>query len=328
MAKIMDPPKETDGTGTEPSDAEKAFVESVRESLYGTNTDLSNAQKASLALACVLKPLFWDENKQDKHAGDLLRRFAVVTRNMELGKVVFFGNFPNDQLDVPSFWNNAENVDEHDDPVWKMVLRSAALPPFFAPDGAYLDGGVSPFANPCYAAYVGVQRRLGWNPHMEPLRFYSVGTGYHNVPQTLADLDDTQLMSAMVDAMMQDINFLQHQIMKRQRDEGTVWYKRYNISFDKVAFEKNSILKENMKSKAYDFAELANTASGQVRELAAIGTAVGKISVEGKDFAEGPWLQNRRKEDTGFAPKSRRLLKDVTSHSEDPSVPVAKSAAE
>ena len=120
---------------------------------------------------------------------------------------------------------------------------------------------------------MGVQRRLGWNPHEEPLRFYSVGTGYHNVPQDLSapspgegeseeepattereaalmkDLAEAQkdlseaehsatIMTVMVDAMMQDINFLQHQVMKRQKDEGTVWYKRYNISFDEKGFEK------------------------------------------------------------------------------------------
>ena len=281
-------------------------------------------QAASEKLASVLQDIFGEKTVPR----ELKRRFAVVTRNMEAGKVVFFGNFPEDQVEGPSFWDDVvdertgEVIAEDDVPVWEMVLRSAALPPIFAPAGPYLDGGVSPFANPCYAAYVGVQRRLGWNPHKEPLRFYSVGTGYHNVPQPLAGLDDTALFSTMVDAMMQDINFLQHQVMKRQENEGTIWYERYNISFDRKGFERYGLPVPD----AATFARLADTASPEVDELARIGTTVGEKLVGADDFAEGRPMSDRREPSPypAYEGPERRILGNVQSY---PSDPRAASAA-
>ena len=275
-------------------------------------------EAASEKLAGVLQDIFG----KNTAAGDLKRRFAVVTRNMEAGRVVFFGNFPQDQVEGASFWDEVVDeqtgdvIDEHDDPVWKMVLRSAALPPLFAPAGPYLDGGVSPFANPCYAAYIGVQRRLGWNPHKEPLRFYSVGTGYHNVPQPLAGLDDTALFSVMVDAMMQDINFLQHQVMKRREDEGTIWYERYNISFDKKGFERYGLPVPDDAT----LARLAGTASPEVEELARIGTTVGEKLVGADDFAEGVPMSDRREPSPypAYQGPERRIPGNVQSFPSDP----------
>ena len=277
-------------------------------------------EQASEMLAGALKQIL----KEDTLPGQLRKRFAVVTRNMELGKVVFFGNFPEDQCDGASFWDDivdqrtGEAVQEDDDPVWKMVLRSAALPPIFAPAGPYLDGGVSPFANPCYAAYVGVQRRLGWNPHKEPLRFYSVGTGYHNVPQPLADLNDTDLFSAMVDAMMQDINFLQHQIMKRQQDEGSIWYERYNISCDERGFERYGLPVPDDAT----LAALASTSSPEVERLAEIGTKVGEKLVGADDFVEGVAQPDRRLSSPypGYEGPERRILDNLRSYPSDPRV--------
>lgn len=328
----------------EPTEEQIALATKICADLFPDKTsltELSAPEQASLALACILKPLFEDDDGNDKLPRDLKRRLAVVTRNMEIGKVVFFGNFPEDQVEGASFWDDPKDaegneLDEQDSPVWKIVLRSAALPPFFAPAGAYLDGGVSPFANPCFAAYVGVQRRLGWNPHEEALRFYSVGTGYHNAPTDVSrppPVDDETpenaqanaalaeathnafLMTAMVDAMMQDINFLQHQVMKRQRDEGTIWYKRYNVSFDKTGFDKFGL---NVADYGTTFENLAGTASPDVMNLGAIGTAVGKASLGEDDFADGPSLHDRRVKDEGREPKDRRLLKDVTARSKDP----------
>jgi hypothetical protein len=297
------------GGGGSDAPADPAAVKQARE-------------HASQMLAGLLQEKVFKGENGELKANDLKKRFAVVTRNMEAGKVVFFGNFPEDQLETPSFWDDVidpkteKPIDEHDDPVWRMVLRSAALPPFFAPDGPYLDGGVSPFANPCYAAYVGVQRRLGWNPYEEPLRFYSVGTGYHSAPQPLEGLDDTKLFAAMVDAMMQDINFLQHQVMKRQRDEGTIWYKRYNISFDRKGMERYGL-----QVTDEELAELAGTASFNVEKLAEIGTAVGRALVQPEDFLEGEPLPDRRKTSTEKPPTpDRRILRAVQSHPADPRV--------
>lgn len=337
MSEKMEGEEQEGRRRTDLTAEEMKLLEHMQERglLLQKETGLSRAERASLALANILRPLFQDEHGRDKRAHDLKRRFAVVARNMELAKVVFFGNFPEDQLDTPSFWDDVKDgdtsVNEQDGPVWEMVLRSAALPPFFAPAGPYLDGGVSPFANPSYAAYVGVQRRLGWNPHKEALRFYSVGAGYHHVPQEVSGLDDTQLFSVMIDAMMLDINFLQHQIMKRRQEEGTIWYERYNISFDESGFKRYGLTVPDEAT----FKALASTLSPRVEELAKYGAVVGKALVGEDDFLDGPWLSNRREESEGHdrdrrvvheahdrtqrRRKDRRVMTSLTRHSADPS---------
>lgn len=250
----------------------------------GTSDPSGARQKAAEALEALLKEQF-----EDRTPDQLKRRLAIPSRNMAMGQVVFFGNFPKDQLDEPSFWD--DTVANENEPLWKIVRRSAALPPLFSPDGPYLDGGVSPFANPTYAAYEGVQRRLGWNPHRVRLRFYSVGTGYHRKQvHDLAQLSDAALYDAMVDAMMQDINFLQHQVMKRRAGEGTIWYRRYNISFDRRGFERFGL----PVTEDTPFPALAATATPLVEDLAAIGTRVGEMSVEEQDFRDLGPLPDRR----------------------------------
>lgn len=241
--------------------------------------------QATEQLAGALKQFFGE----DLYPQDLKKRFAAVTRNMELGKVVFFGNFPADQVEAESFWK--EVVNESEDPIWKIVLRSTALPPIFQPLDEYLDGGISPFANPSYAAYVGVQRRLGWNPYKESLKFYSVGTGFHNVTANVAQMPDPFLFATMVSSMMQDINFLQHQVMKRQGELGNIWYKRYNMSFDEKGFKKNGFTEI---PSAEEMAEIASTSSPVVEKLAEIGTQLGKHLISQTDFEHSVGPRDRR----------------------------------
>ena len=261
--------------------------------------DLAAArQKATQGLAEALKQFFGE----DLYPQDLKKRFAAVTRNMEIGRVVFFGNFPEDTVEGPSFWQ--ELVDESAVPVWKMVLRSTALPPIFQPLDEYLDGGVSPFANPSYATYVGVQRRLGWNPYKESLKFYSVGTGYHQTSHKISEMSDPLLFSTMISSMMQDINFLQHQVMKRQRDLGNIWYKRYNVSFDAKGFNKLGIT--DIPSPE-EFAEIASTSSPRVAELAEIGTRVGQAMLRAEDFLDSSGPADRRVADCAVE-QERRVL--------------------
>jgi len=176
-------------------------MESGRDLQQNPEDLIAVRTEATEKLAGALKQLFGE----DLYPKDLKRSFAAVTRNMELGKVVFFGNFPEDHGSEESFWK--EVVDERDTPVWQIVLRSTALPPIFQPLDEYLDGGISPFANPSYAAYVGVQRRLNWDPANEDLRFYSVGTGYHNVTAKIGNMPDPMLFGTMISSMMQDITF-------------------------------------------------------------------------------------------------------------------------
>lgn len=224
------------------------------------------ANASSKLLSETLEELFGDQK-----SCDVDKKFAVVTRNTAKGQVVFFGNFPPDGLESPSFWKS--NVDENSSSIHDIIMRSAALPPYFSKDGAYLDGGISPFANPTYAAYVGVQRRLEQNPYREPLQFYSVGTGFRAGKEN----------DSLVAMMMQDINFLQHQIMKRLRDNGHVWYKRYNIGFSVEGFNKLGIEPpaEDVMNK------LVLTSSGEIEVLDKLGTLVGEKLVEKSDF--DPW---------------------------------------
>ena len=225
---------------------------------------------------------------KDAKPSQAKRRLAIPARDMARGRVIFFGNFPEDQHPEPSFWD--ESGIKEDAPMWEIVRRSTALPPFFEPAGDYLDGGVSPFANPAYAAYIGVQRRLGWNPHQQALKFYSVGTGYHrHRMDKLATLEKDQLYPVMVDAMMQDINFLQHQIMKRRKKDGKIWYKRYNLSFDEKSFKRFGLSTEGAT-----LAELASTGNAPVEKLAEIGTKVGQILVKHSDFDPGDPAEERR----------------------------------
>lgn len=237
-------------------------------------------QKASAALQELLIKVLGEHTR----ASELKKRFAVATRNMARGRVEFMGNFPDDQLDTPSFWK-ARGEFGPEEPVWRMVMRSAALPPLFAPYGPYLDGGVSPFANPAYGAYIGVQRCLGWSPFDEELQFFSVGTGYHDAPRPLTDsagqpISDEALFQTMVGAMMQDINFLQHQIMKRLQAPGYVSYQRFNIAFNEEGFDRAGVpLKLAQRDGHYIFAELASTATPEVARLAEIGGWVGRNTI-------------------------------------------------
>jgi hypothetical protein len=283
-------------------------------------------EKASAALEHLLKEILGEETT----AGQLKRRFAVVTRNMERDRVEFMGNFPSDQLESPSFWKQRGSQGA-DEPVWRMVLRSAALPPVFAAQGSYLDGGVSPFANPAYAAYIGVQRCLGWNPWEEELQFFSVGTGYHTTHQKLTTEDDQPIgdeamFAAMVGAMMQDINFLQHQLMKRLRAPGHVGYQRYNIAFNEQGFERAGVELDDLGDEAKAdpkgfFEKLAKTATPCVKELAEIGKIVGEKTVKREHFSAGGRGENDPS--TAYIPfgaPDQEALRQLRQYAPDPGV--------
>ena len=234
----------------------------------------SASEKSSAMMAQVLKGTF-----EDKRPKDCLTELIIPARNMELGRVIFFGSLPPDTDIDPSFFSN-KDVDENQE-LWKVVLRSAALPPHFAPSGEYLDGGISPFANPCFASLVGVQRRLGWDSENTNLSFHSVGTGFHiSRYPGLDHLPENQLTDAMLSAMMQDIMFLQHQLMKRQAKDVGIDYKRYNIRFDESGFEQLGI----KLPEGYTFNDLASTSNPPMDKLAEIGTQVGKLRVDESDF--------------------------------------------
>jgi predicted acylesterase/phospholipase RssA len=286
-------------------------------------TATSDAGKRRAAASAALEQVLIELLGKDTRAGQMRRRFAVVARNMARGRVEFMGNFPADQLESASFWRTGRS-EEGAEPVWRMVLRSAALPPLFAPQGTYLDGGVSPFANPAYAAYIGVQRCLGWNPYREELQFHSVGTGYHDAPRPLTDragdaIGDELLFQSMIGAMMQDINFLQHQIMKRLRAPGHIAYHRYNIAFNRTGFERARVPLALARDKGRDiFTELASTATSQVERLAEIGALVGQHALERQLFALADADRDASLAYIPFGAPEREALTNLRCYDPDP----------
>ena len=83
---------------------------------------------------------------------------------------------------------------------------------------------------------------------------------------------------------MQDINFLQHQIMKRRRSQ-RVSYRRYNLSFSEDGFARAGIpLEMAQRNGKTIFDVLANTATPEVKMLADIGTLLGEKTVFAKVF--------------------------------------------
>jgi len=228
---------------------------------------------ATAPMKTILQGIFGDTRP-----ADLKKPFAAPAKNAKHGRVYFFGNFPADTSDTPSFWDNKANLDEGGLPVWKVVLRSAALPPFFKPVDDYIDGGISPFSNPTYAAFVGSERRLGWGN--EQRNFYSVGTGYHTGTLDLSGNYAEHLGGFMLLSMMQDANFLQHQIMKTLRDDKLVNYKRYNIHFSEQAF---STLDIKLPS-GITFEDLLHPYSTKLKEMGDVGDQVAAKLVKASDF--------------------------------------------
>lgn len=257
----------------------KAVFDPTEEDISASSDELSSqdtsaGRKSSLQLEKVLKATFGE-----KRPTDCKTELIIPARNMALGKVVFFGSLPPDEDLDSSFFSNS-GIEENQE-LWKIVLRSAALPPHFAPAGNYLDGGISPFANPCYAAFMGVQRRLGWSAEHMQLNFHSVGTGFHIQHRTdIEDLPEERLASVMVGAMMQDIVFLQHLLMKRRAVDVGIEYKRYNVRFDEAGFKAMRLKLPD----SYSFDELASTSKPPMEKLAEIGTEVGLIKVDEADF--------------------------------------------
>ena len=233
----------------------------------------SNMKTRSESLKNALQKIFGD-----KRPSNCKTKLIIPARNMLLDKTVFFGTLPDDRPSDGGLFSD-DGLPENE-LLWKAVLRSTALPPNFAPCGDYLDGGVSPFANPSYGAFLAVGQWFKWNADSTDLRFHSVGTGYHrSYLSDMADCEDERLYRLMVNAFFQDISFLQHLIMKRRREEGQIKYKRYNIRFDDAGFKKLGLSPLNV-----DFEKLSSTSHPPMGELAGIGTEVGKIRIEARDF--------------------------------------------
>jgi len=199
---------------------------------------------------------------------------SVIAKDTVRGVPRFFNNFPDTKARHP----------EADALLREAIRASTAAPTFFPPKGFYIDGGISSYNNPSYAAFIGATKYLRWPGGPEHLAIYSVGTGYHPPVIPAGELDDRnklQMAAYVASELMDDINLLQNQIMKRSEDDlGLCWYRRYTIRFDAASFRNFGI-----DPTGIDFDALAALDGvDYVRELATIGERVGERLVSPNDF--------------------------------------------
>ncbi len=221
-------------------------------------------------------------------------KLAIPFRDTLSGEVVFASNFLDDADDWEDF------------PLWQAVRRSTALWPLFTPeDDRYLDGGYSAYANPSYAA-LRAAREEGWLKPGDPgaLQIHSIGTTYHAplagklglvkgiekyIKPRHEKLSESELIQVFInDAMLQDVNFLQHQLLKAARDRGELVYRRYNVKLEsgslgeyRKKFEKAGIPTDDSSLiKTYRILDDATS----MQHLATIGGIVAKSKVEDDDF--------------------------------------------
>ncbi len=234
----------------------------------------------------IKRNLYWTYSKkplegelkgvfQQRRIFDIEKPLSVQARDTEKGTVEFFNNFP-------------ETRRQHQDRngfMWEIIRASTAAPAYFPPEAnRYIDGGISSYNNPSYAAFIGATKYLKWPKGLEKLRIYSVGTGYQPpiVPKgTLAKKTKPSMGIYVIEALLHDINLLQNQIMKRlETDTRESWYRRYTIRLDKKSFDEAKI-----PSKGVDFQKISKLDGVKyVAELARIGEIVGRRLVRKEDF--------------------------------------------
>lgn len=240
-----------------------------------------------LPLLSIKRYLYWTYSKEPLEAElkrvfgekrkifEVERLLSIQAKDTETGAVAFFSNFP----------YMKEKQPDRNWPLWEAVRASTAAPTYFQSENdRYIDGGVSCYNNPAYAAFIGATKYLQWPMGIDKLRVYSVGTGYHPplIPEgKLDDKNKIQMAAYAVEDLMNDINLLQNQVMKRLKDDlKECWYRRYTIKFEKASFEKEGVPTEDI-----DFDGLAEMDGVKyVNDLAAIGEIVGRKLVQEQDF--------------------------------------------
>lgn len=201
---------------------------------------------------------------------------SIQVKDTATGTVAFFNNFPDTKTRHP----------DRNGRLWEIIRASTAAPTYFEPQAnRYIDGGISSYNNPSYAAFIGATKYLRWPTGTDKLRIYSVGTGYSPPVIPEGELDEkTKLHMAayMIEELMDDINLLQNQIMKRlENDRKDCWYKRYTIRFEERSFNFFGIPTEGV-----DFDALSRMDGAEyVQELARIGEIVGRRLVQREKLA-------------------------------------------
>ena len=212
---------------------------------------------------------------KDKKIFDIEKLLSIQTKDTQTGTVAFFNNFS----------YTRETHADRNLPLWQIIRASTAAPTYFGPEAnRYIDGGISSYNNPSYAAFIGTTKYLKWPIGTDKLRIYSVGTGYHPPLISQGTLDEqTKLSMAayMIEELMDDLNLLQNQIMSRlEKDRHECWYRRYTIKFDQRSFDIFGIPTEEI-----DFEAISQLDGIEyVRELARIGEIVGQKLVKKEEL--------------------------------------------
>ena len=234
----------------------------------------------------IKRNLYWTYSKEpleaelkavfgDTRLFDVSPLLSIQTKDTRTSTVAFFNNFPYTRVQHP----------EKNLPLWQIIRASTAAPTYFEPEAnRYIDGGISSYNNASYAAFIGATKYLDWPAGPDKLKIYSVGTGYHPPiigEDELNEKNKIAMAAYMVEELMDDINLLQNQIMKRlEKDHDLCWYKRYTIRFDPRSFDRFGI-----PTTGIDFDQIAKMdASEYVQTLAEIGSRVGTQLVEAADF--------------------------------------------
>jgi predicted acylesterase/phospholipase RssA len=207
---------------------------------------------------------------------DMEPLLSVIAKDTSLGIPRFFNNFPDTKARHPEA--NALICD--------AIRASTAAPTYFPPSRVYVDGGISSYNNPSYAAFIGATKYLGWPTGRDHLAIFSVGTGYHPPLIPVGSLDDQnklQMAGYVASELMDDINLLQNQLMKRMHEDFDLcWYRRYTIRFDQQSFDQFEI-----DTTGVDFEALSQLDGVEyVHELASIGERVGAKLVDPAEFGD------------------------------------------
>ena len=139
----------------------------------------------------------------------------LVLRNATTGSPWPVTNNPRSQYnDRPAELSNLQI------PLWKLVRASTAAPTFFPPqsimvgatagpkDFQFIDGGVSPYNNPAYLAYLTAtlpEFRIGYETGEDQLLLVSVGTGRRQLSYSAGEVQDMNVIDhvkAIIRTMM------------------------------------------------------------------------------------------------------------------------------
>ncbi len=155
---------------------------------------------------------------KDRTLGDelLLTGLLVMTRRLDMGSPWPLGNSPRgryfkaEQADI---W-----ISNEDYPLWKVARASTATPSYFDPEpitiasergkkaviGTFVDGGVSPFNNPSFQAFLYVTLsgyHVQWRTGAEQLLLVSAGAGASDPGQTPANIAAEGAAKALLSLM-------------------------------------------------------------------------------------------------------------------------------